>query len=402
MKILLVNKFHYLKGGSEKYYFELGKLLERNGHDVAYFSMDQKENIITGKKEYFVPHIDFNNASKTKALSIIYSKENGKLMEKAIKEFNPDIIHLNNFQRQLSSSVVLMAQKYNVPIVYTAHDLQAICPAIVMLDNENKICSDCTNHKYLNCIKKNCCKGSKLKSVLGVLEAYYYKHKKVYENMHIITPSKFLSVKLEKHGLNKKNITVIPNFLLDMGQYQLDTSNQGYYLYVGRISREKGIFDLIDAVMLNDGMKLVIAGTGPEVEILEATLKKYNITDRVEFVGKLEQEEVFKYVKNCIALVVPSGWYENCPYSLLEAIAIGKPVIGAKIGGIPELVEDGSNGALYEVGNIKELACIMEALSQDEKRYMEYCTNAKNVSGKYSEIKYYNKIMEVYNKILEG
>ena len=134
MKILLVNKFHYLNGGSEKYYFELGKLFKKYGNEVAYFSMKDDRNIKTGDKEYFVEKIDLNTGSKLKALDVIYSKENYKKMQETIDDFKPDIVHLNNFQRQLSESIVECCRKNKIPMVFTAHDVQAICPAICMMD----------------------------------------------------------------------------------------------------------------------------------------------------------------------------------------------------------------------------------------------------------------------------
>ena len=151
MRILLVNKFHYLNGGSEKYYFELGKLLKKNGNEVAYFSMKDDRNIKTGEKEYFVEKIDLNTGSKLKALDVIYSKENYKKMQEAIDDFKPDVVHLNNFQRQLSESIVECCRDNNIPMVFTAHDVQAICPAISMLDSEKNICEKCINGKYMNC-----------------------------------------------------------------------------------------------------------------------------------------------------------------------------------------------------------------------------------------------------------
>ena len=140
MKILMVNKFHYLKGGSEKYYFELAELLKENGHEVAFFSMKDEKNIKTDCKEYFVEPIDLNTGSKLKALDVIYSKENKKKMEEALDEFKPDLVHLNNFQRQLSASIIDPIKRRNIPIVFTAHDVQAICPAIIMMDNDKNIC----------------------------------------------------------------------------------------------------------------------------------------------------------------------------------------------------------------------------------------------------------------------
>ena len=153
MKILLVNKFHWLKGGSEKYYFELAELLKEHGHEVAFFSMKDEKNITTGDKEYFVDKIDLNTGSKLKAFNVIYSKDNYKKMIEALEEFKPDIVHINNFQRQLSASIIKAIKKKNIPIVFTAHDVQAVCPAITMMDNDKCICEKCKGGKYLNCIK---------------------------------------------------------------------------------------------------------------------------------------------------------------------------------------------------------------------------------------------------------
>ena len=158
MKILLVNKFHYLKGGSEKYYFDLAKLLQEHGNEVAFFSMQDEKNIKTGCKEYFVENSDMNSKNIFKALDVIYSRKNKKAMEKALDDFKPDIVHLNNFQRQLSASIIKPIKKRNIPIVFTAHDLQAICPAIVMLDSQRQICEKCLNGKYVNCAKNKCTK----------------------------------------------------------------------------------------------------------------------------------------------------------------------------------------------------------------------------------------------------
>lgn len=399
MKILLVNKFHYLKGGSEKYYFELGNLLIKNGHEVAYFSMKDDRNIDTGCLEYFVDQIDFATAPKSKAFDVIYSKQNAKLMETAINEFKPDIIHLNNFQRQLSASIVKIANKHQIPLVYTAHDLQAICPAIVMLDNENNLCDKCINQKFINCIKGNCCKGSKMKSILGAVEGYYYQYNNIYEKIDaIITPSHFFNKKMVENGFNKVKIHTKHNFLLDINQYDVKINNDGYFLYIGRISREKGIFDLLDAMKLNDS-KLIIGGAGPEVDNMLMIIKENNLQDRVEYVGFLNQEDVIKYVSNCTALIVPSTWYENCPYSVLEAIAIGKPIIGSKIGGIPELVIDGETGLLFDSGDSKKLSELINILDNDADLYTNLSKNAKIVSGNYSEGIYYQNLLNIYKKI---
>ena len=249
MKILLVNKFHYFKGGSEKYYFELGKLLREKGHAIAFFSMYDEKNVKTGCKEYFVKPIDLNTGSKLKALDVIYSRENKKKMEEALEDFKPDIVHLNNFQRQLSASIIDPIVKKKIPIVYTAHDLQVICPAILMLDSNKKICEKCMGGKYINCIKKKCIKNSKLKSILGAAEGRYYRTKNIYTKKinKIITPSNFSKNKLIQEGIPENKINVIHNFI-NLDEYNMPKEDEGYALYIGRLSKEKGILNLIQAI----------------------------------------------------------------------------------------------------------------------------------------------------------
>ena len=397
MKVLLVNKFHYLKGGSEKYYFELGKLLEENGHEVAYFSMKNEKNIHLNNKEYFVDEIDLNSNNKLKALDVIYSKENKKLMEKALDDFKPDIVHINNFQRQLSSSIISAIKKRNIPIIYTAHDLQAICPNIVMLNRENEICNKCKNGKYYNCIKGKCIKNSTLKSLLGGIEGYYYRLHNIYNKIdHIITPSIFYEKELKKDGI--KNVTGLHNFIL-LEDYQVETQDEGYLLYIGRLSKEKGIFDLVKA-MKDNKEKLLIAGSGPEKEKIDKLIKEEKLTKRVKLLGQLKPTEVKEYVRKAHAVVVPSVWYENCPYSVLETIAIGKPIIGADIGGIPELVIDGENGLLFESGNSKDLSKKISELYSNKKLYKKFCENSKKISKQYDKNKYYENLMKIYNDVL--
>ena len=248
MKILLVNKFHYLKGGSEKYYFDLAKLLKEHGHDVAFFSMQDEKNVKTDCKEYFVEKSDMNSKNIFKALDVIYSKKNEKAMEEALDDFKPDIVHLNNFQRQLSASIIKPIKKRNIPIVFTAHDLQAICPAAAMLDKNRSICEECLHGSSLSCFKKKCVKNSYLKSFLGMAENEYYKKNKIYseEINHIITPSKFYKKKLTEYGIKESKITAIHNFI-DMPSLNKKKKTEEYMMYFGRISVEKGIFTLLEA-----------------------------------------------------------------------------------------------------------------------------------------------------------
>lgn len=404
MKVLMVNKFHYLKGGSEKYYFELAELLREHGHEVAFFSMKDEKNIKTDCKEYFVEPIDLNTGSKLKALDVIYSKENKKKMEEALDEFKPDIVHLNNFQRQLSASIIDPIKSRNIPIVFTAHDVQAICPAITMMDNDKNICEECMKGKYLNCIKKKCNKGSTLKSIVGALEGYYYRTKNIYTKKidFIITPSEFYREKMIEDGIPENKIKALHNFV-ELKDYDLEVSDEEYALYFGRLSKEKGILNLINAfTKLKEG-KLYIAGEGPEKETIEKIIKENNLEDRIKLLGFLNADQMKDTIRKCKFVIVPSIWYENCPYSVMETLAIGKPVIGANIGGIPELVKNEQSGFTYKYDDIDELANKMETLFNNEDLVSKYGVNAKKQANElYGKDMYYKNIMNIYEKLLKG
>ncbi len=403
MRILLVNKFHYLKGGSEKYYFDLAKLLKEHGHEVAFFSMKDEKNIKTDCKEYFVENSDMNSKNIFKALDVIYSKKNKKAMEKALNDFKPDIVHLNNFQRQLSASIIKPIKKRYIPIVFTAHDLQAICPAIVMLDREKNICDECKNGKYINCVKKKCVKNSSLKSLLGAIEGKYYRSKKIYSKQidRIITPSEFYKKELEEDEIKPEKIVALHNFI-DMDDYNVKIEDEGYAFYFGRIIKEKGVLNLIKAFKDIKYHKLYIAGDGPDIEKVKKYIKNNKLENQIKLLGFLNSDQVKEYVRKARFIVVPSVWYENCPYSVLETLAMGKPIIGSNLGGIPELVKNNETGLIYKYDNINELIDKMKVLFENKDKAEELGKTAKKTAKEnFSKEAYYNKIIKIYEGVMK-
>ena len=403
MKILLVNKFHWNKGGSEKYYFELGELLKSHGHEIAYFSMEDDRNINTGDLEYFVPKFDLNHSSKLRAIDVIYNKNNKKIMEKALDEFQPDIVHLNNFQRQLSASIIDSCKKRHIPVVYTAHDAQAICPAITMMDLEGNVCELCTGGKYFNCIKKSCNKGSKMKSILGAIEGYYYRNHKIYSKKinKIITPSNFLKKKFINDGYLDDQIVVLPNYV-DVSDYSNDIKDGGYAFYFGRLSDEKGVVNLVKAFSKCQRGLLYIAGEGEKKDEIYTFIKKYNLEKKVKLLGFLGREKIISYLSSCRFVIVPSICSENCPYSIIEALAAGKPVIATNNGGIPELVINNENGFIYEYDDIEELSKKMDILFDDDQLVKRFSKKAKACSKLYDKEKYYQNIIKLYQELIKG
>lgn len=403
MRILLVNKFHWMKGGSETYYFGLGKMLKEHGHEVAYFSMKNEKNITTGDKEYFVEESDMNSKNITKAFDVIYNKKNKTKMEEALDDFKPDIVHLNNFQRQLSASIIDPCVERNIPIVFTAHDVQAICPAITMMDSDRNPCELCMRGHYKNCFKKKCIKNSTLKSLLGTYEGYYYRKHNIYTKKinHIITPSDFFKEKFIKDGINKDKISTLHNFI-ETEEYDVETKDEGYALYFGRLSREKGIYNLINAFSQLDEGLLYVAGEGPEEDEIKRIIKEKHLENRIILLGFLNKEKMKETIRNCKFVILPSTCNENCPYSIVEAMAMGKTVIASDRGGIPELVKDKENGLIYKYDDIDELKEKLALLFENDKLVKEYSKKAKEYAKEeYSTESYYNKLITIYNKVKE-
>lgn len=409
MKILLVNKFHNVKGGSETYYFGLGEMLKKAGHEVIYFSMKDEKNVPCEQEKYFVENVDFNAPmGKRKlikaSLKMLYSFEAKKKFDKLLTDEKPDIIHLNIFQSQLTGSIVDVAKKHKIPIVYTAHDLKSVCPNYQMI-NHGEICEKCIGGNYINCFKTGCMKNSKLKSLLATVEAYVYKFKKTYEKIDlIITPSAFYKKKIDEAGVAKCPVIHMANFLPEGTEYVL--SNPGdYILYFGRLSHEKGTMTLLKAYeKANVEKPLYYVGTGPIKEQLEDYVAKHNLGDKVKLLGFKSGDELKNIVKNSLCVVLPSEWYENGPYSIMEAMAVGKPVIVTNMGGLPEMVEDGFNGYVVEPFDEITLSCDIGKIC---------CLNTSEVllMGQNSLIKsklnfayetYYDKLINEYNTLIQS
>lgn len=400
MKILLVNKFHFLKGGSETYYFKLGEMLKKFGHEVAYFSMDNPNNVVTGDKEYFVSEFNTNSKNIFKAFGAIYSIKNKKSMEFALDDFKPDIVHINLFQRHLTYSIIKPIKKRNIPVVFTSHDMQPICPASAMLCN-GTICQKCLKASKFHCFFNKCIKNSYLKSLLMSIEAKIYKYKKVYNNFDlIITPSDFLHKKLEEE-LKRVRIVTLPNFV-EVNEYKkVQKGDENYAFYFGRLSVEKGIINLLTAFSKQKEGKLYIAGDGPERSRIEEFIKNNNLGNRVKLLGFLNSKELKKYIAKSSFVVVPSICYENCPFSVLETLAIGKAIIGSRIGGIPELILNGENGLLYNYDSIDELKEKIEWMFKNKNSREKMGKNSLNLVEKKYDIKvYFQKLINYYEELL--
>lgn len=416
MRILLVNKYFYRKGGAETYFFALAEGLRALGHEVAFFSMQHPNNESSYWSKYFVSEKDYvGDISAFKkvqeASTLIYSFEARRKFEALLEEFKPDVIHMNNVHRQLTLSILdaPYLKKHHVPVVYTAHDYILVCPAYTMVNGRGEVCDACLDRRFMHATKNVCVKGSRAKSLLASAEAEFLKYHHSYDKIDaIIAPSEFMKSKLDEGGYAGRTIAM-QNFLTDsqmaMGvrvtnTHKFEDAQAGarpYFLFFGRLSKEKGILTLVKAFLqaagleryadsdaaagheefLPDTWDLHIVGDGPEREAIERLIASAGpqAVSRIQLLGYKTGEDLQREVGDARFTVLSSEWRENMPYSGLESLAAQTPIIGARIGGIPELVEEGRTGFTFESGNAADLRdVLMRAVDvrQSEYQHMQH------------------------------
>lgn len=387
MRILLSNKFYYRRGGDCIYTLNLEQLLKSHGHDVAIFAMDYPENIETPWKQYFP-----QNMSKLMAFTRPFGSAEVKVkFNRLLDDFKPEVVHLNNIHTHLSPIIAELAHNRGIKVVWTLHDYKLLCPRYDCLRNGNDICELCFNGDKSSCKTYKCMKGSTLASMIGYKEAVIWNKQCLQACTDVfICPSRFMAEKMAQGGFDKKKLLTLCNFI-DVNKCKKDEySKENYYCYVGRLSHEKGVNTLIEAAKQLP-YKLVVVGGGPLSDNLKA---KANISKgSIEFVGYKQWDEIKTLVGKARFTVIPSEWYENNPLSVIEAQCLGTPVLGANIGGIPELIENGVTGMTFESRNVNDLTSKLEAMWQHTFNYKEI---AQSSQSRYSSENYYQGIMKIY------
>ena len=394
MKILMINKFLHPNGGSETYIFKLGAQLQAMGHQVEYFGMEHEGRIVGNRVNAYTADMDFHGGSKlaklTYPIKTIYSAEARKKIRLVLDDFQPDVCHLNNFNYQLTPSIILEIRKWEkqtghkCKIIYTAHDYQLVCPNHMCNNpNTHENCEKCLGRHFLNCTKGRCIHGSLAKSAIGTMEATYWKWKGVYKQIDkIICCSNFMKTKLDTNPVFADKTIALHNFIDPVEKKTVEKKD--YVLYFGRYSQEKGIGTLIAAAKALPQIPFVFAGSGP----LEDTLKD---VPNIRNVGFQTGQTLEMLIREARFSVYPSEWYENCPFSVMESQMYGTPVLGANIGGIPELIRVGETGELFESGNEEEMTSKINSM-WSQKDYMKACDKAA-----FATIEEYCKeLLEIY------
>lgn len=396
-KILIVSKFLYARGGAEVYSINLGEILQKQGHEVRFFSMSYPQNIHVNEDKYFAEEVSFFHSSisgRLKAALRVFGvgiKENYK---KILDEFQPDIVHLNNIHSYLSPIVAKLSYERGIKVIWTIHDYKLICPTYSCLYKKLP-CEACFSNKA-NVIFRKCMKNNLSASFLAWGEAVYWNKKKLSKwTDTFICPSNFIAQKMKQGGYPAEKLHVICNFINDEKAKFITELNPEMkeiaYAYIGRLSEEKGINEFLK-VAAKLPYKLYIAGNGP----LENELKQKYSSDRIWFLGHLSAIEIIKLLKRVQFSVMPSICYENNPLSVIESLCCGTPVCGRRIGGIPELLEGNTDNHLFsnEAELISSLTEMFENSSAIERQKL-----SSNSCKRFSAELYYQRWLEVIQNI---
>lgn len=375
MKILLIDVYHFNKGGAETVCFNTGKLLEEHGHKVVYFSLKWPQNNPSPYEKYFPESKETRKGPFKQMKNVInyfYHFEAARKIEQLIEDEQPDIAHIHLMWGQITPSIFPVLRRHHIPILFTVHDYRMVCPAYTFRDGHGRICEDCAGKYFYKCFTHTCTKGSKVMSAVMAAEQYFrnwfFNPAKYIDGF--IYVSNFARDIQEKYmpALKQKPHITLYNFSTSIAGSPKKPSAEKYFLFFGRLSYEKGVKTLIRAFAQLPDCRLKIVGTGP----LEEELKQFtrdNTLTNIEFLGYKRGQELVDLVANAHFVIVPSEWYENNPMTIIESYSVGTPVIGARIGGIPEIIIEGSSGYQFKSGDAEELVSVVnkaDAVTPDE------------------------------------
>ncbi|MGA9380130.1 MAG: glycosyltransferase family 4 protein [Phormidium sp.] len=397
--ILNVGQNYHIRGGSDRYQFVLAELLQKHGNTVIPFAAASPENKATEWSNYFPQRVNFEHPNLVDVMRFIYSKPAAKAIQQLLQDTHIDIAHLHIYYGQLTASILAPLKKAGVPIVQTLHEYKIVCPVYTLLSN-GEICQACQGFMFWKATLKRCNRGSLTRSLLSTLESYLSRMLGSVDNIdHFIAVSHFQRNKIIELGIPAEKVTAVNNFI-DASGIQPNSKPGEYFLYFGRLERLKGIFTLVEAASALKETPLLIVGDG-EVRQELADLIEQKGWDHIHLLGFKHGEELHQLIRNSICLILPSEWYENCPMSVLESYAFGRPVIGSNIGGIPELIVDNVDGFLVSPGDANALREQMFWMSEHRSEAVEMGNAGRQkVEAQFNAEIHYKKIMDVYKKVL--
>lgn len=396
LRILNIGQNYRVIGGADRYYFNLEKLLTSRGHTVIPFAARNSENLPSPWSEYFPNAIDFDNPRVWEIGKFFYSRDALKRLEKLIAESRPDIAHLHIYYGKLTSSILGVIKRHKIPIVQTLHDYKTICPVYTLV-RDSQSCELCSAGNYWRAIRYKCNRSSLVRSIVSSSESYLsYMLGSVRNIDRFIAISDFQRKKLISRGLPDSRTSTIHNFVSTNLISATVSCRAEHFLYFGRIEKEKGIYTLVEAAARIKEFPLIIAGTGKDAEGLKGRIRELG-AKHINFVGFKSSSELQTLIDNALCVVVPSEWYEPFGLVLLEALARGKSVIASRIGAIPEIIQDGINGLLFEPSDANSLEASMRSAIHHRDRMMEMGVRGQTLVQKhFSEDVHYQLLADIY------
>lgn len=410
MRILLVNNFWGNFGGAEKSTYKTGNILKNKGHEIFFFATNKQPLFEENYKyaKYFPRFMDYNSLTKIEALKYItkpfYNFDAEQRLIRYIKEVKPNIVHCNCIIYYLTSAVLNACYKENIPVVMTLRDPFLSCPNVALMLGAKEYCRSelCVSGNPIHCLVHKCVDISLINSSISVAEFLFRKIHKLYDKVSAFICTSNATLELtSRSGIDRNKLVCINNFLEDsLLNIAPEYSNKGYFLYAGRLAREKGVNYLLHTMSRLPEVKLHIVGTGPEENELKELANKLSLKN-VEFLGFKSGEELELEYRNCIASILPSNYFETFGLSIVESFAYGKPVIGSNIGGIPEVIDNGVNGIIFEPANVDELTDAIRKLYKNQELAQEMGKKGKiKAKTQYNSDVYYSKLIDVYESVI--
>ncbi|MEM9996342.1 MAG: glycosyltransferase family 4 protein [Bacteroidota bacterium] len=397
--MLNVGHHYFVGGGSDRYMLALGALLKSRGHAVVPFATAHERNEPTPWADYFPAGVNPSEPRLTDALRFLWSTEARTAMQRVLAEAQSDLAHLHIYYGQLTASILGPLHEARVPVVQSLHEYKLACPVYSFVSN-GAVCEACAGQSFWRALPRRCNRGSVMRTAASIAEAYLSRWAGDVRRVdHFIAVSDFMRRKMEEYGLGAGRITTVHNFV-DAKAVEPATDTGSYAFYFGRLERLKGLFTLIEAAGAVPALPLWIAGEGKARSELEAEVQRQGWS-HIRFLGFQRGQALEDLIRGARCTVLPAEWYENCPMSILEALAYARPVVGSRIGGIPELIEDGVDGYLFEPGNIEELRAILRGFSSEPEQTVEMGRAGRaKVKQRFSPDAHYAQIRAVYDQVL--
>ncbi len=415
MNILLTNYRYFVSGGPERYLFNVKELLEEKGHKVIPFSVKHPKNEPTEYSDFFLSPLSEDEESVTfrqfkltpRTLLKLFDRtfmsvEARRKIRRLLEHDRIDVAYTLHFLRWISPSILPELSGRNIPIVVRVSDFEYMCPGTHLLRN-GEVCDLCVGDGLWPSVRHRCIQGSLPLSLAHFASMSLYRLTGVLDRIDaFVCPSRFTMGLMKKAGFAEKKLFHVPTFI-DLAAIDPSPAPGRYVLYFGRISPEKGVEVLLEAFLKYRGrsgasaLPLRIVHTGGEgARSLEERVRSEGLED-IEILSGLSGREFHAVLRDAAFTVVPSICYDNMPNAILESYAFCKPVIGSGRGSIPEVIEDGRTGLLFEPGDSDDLADKLAWLAGRPEERLNMGRNGRTiVESRHNKEAHYGRLMEVF------